>query len=782
MDRGEFVEPEEYLDVAVTEWLPRRWEDPRYERVLTGLANRFVEQHHDPWLRDVLAAKRSEAMERGLKALAEAVKANLSDESNDALSHSADAGRKSRSISPAAALRADFERNYALRRALRMTKCPPDLLTLEHEATRMSYTWIAGQAVIEATTCRGQTGDSGAALREMNRALDLAHKSGYPRLELRAVGMLGAAQADSGNMLPVWQHGVAALGRFWNGPFPSNRAHQIYYDLFLSARSLGLRQTAFVMERAAVNANAATGLRRMEAMNRAQLAQLAVEAGRPEDARAEFDHASSILQALPPGDSSIEYRSLAEVNRAQAELAMGEPNIARAHLEPILPELRRIPEITIQIRVEQLLGDSEWYTGQHDEAEAAYRRAIQFAEQRLRTVHRSRERAELMRDAAPAYRGLVGALWLRGDPQEALRVWEWFRAAERPEVRSEPDLDRRRRELRRESFLAYALTPAGLVGWLFNDQGILSERLSVKPEKLEIAGQRFLRECADPASDRQTLEHDSRQLYDWLIAPFGTRLDHGRTLVIEPDGGVGAIPVQALKDEHSVYLGERYAITIASGLTDYQERARAGPVTSAMHALVVANPALGRDAAQSFPALPQSAREGRAVADLFPGSILLAAKRATLEELEKHRGDAELLHFAGHGFSNAGNGGLLLAPGDASDQGAGVLSGAAVAFQDWTRYRLAVLSACSAGTGENKGGVNPESLVRGLLWAGFARVIAARWSVGDESVPAMKEFYQELLNGNDPPSALQHTARRIRETSETNHPYYWAAFQNFGTR
>jgi CHAT domain-containing protein len=185
---------------------------------------------------------------------------------------------------------------------------------------------------------------------------------------------------------------------------------------------------------------------------------------------------------------------------------------------------------------------------------------------------------------------------------------------------------------------------------------------------------------------------------------------------------------------------------------------------------------------RTFPPLPQTLREGRSVAARFENSVLLTHAQATLRALEHNRPQAELFHFAGHGFSNATNGGLLLAPEQGSEE-AGILDAKRLEHQDWSRCRLAVLSACSTGTGEVRGPVNPESLVRNLLWAGVARVIATRWNVDAETgVLLMDQFYDALLSGSDVARSLQQAARRLRENSATSHPYYWAAFQNFGTR
>ena len=154
-----------------------------------------------------------------------------------------------------------------------------------------------------------------------------------------------------------------------------------------------------------------------------------------------------------------------------------------------------------------------------------------------------------------------------------------------------------------------------------------------------------------------------------------------------------------------------------------------------------------------------------------------------MRAVEEYGPQADVLHFAGHGFSNAGNGGLLLSPEMAGADRAGILDGARLAQKDWSRCRLAVLSACSTGTGEARGPVNPESLVRGLLWAGVARVVASRWNMDSETGAAlMNRFYNALVSGDDVAKALQQAARGLRDNAETSHPYYWAGFQNFGAR
>jgi CHAT domain-containing protein len=52
----------------------------------------------------------------------------------------------------------------------------------------------------------------------------------------------------------------------------------------------------------------------------------------------------------------------------------------------------------------------------------------------------------------------------------------------------------------------------------------------------------------------------------------------------------------------------------------------------------------------------------------------------------------------------------------------------------------------------------------------------------DSGAQFMDRFYTHLLAGKDAPAALQLAARALRDDKATSHPYFWAGFQDFGTR
>jgi CHAT domain-containing protein len=780
---GDAVDPESYLDVAITEWLPRLSEDPNYERALNALAVQFQERHHDPWLRDVLAGPRSPELVRGLATLAEALKGNLADESEKALVAAAEAGRRLRAArNPAGALRADVEHVYALHRAVETAaECVDQAVTVEKNARVRNYRWILGQATLEEGNCRSLLGDFDAAHRRMDFAIAQVAQSGYRDLQLRAAALTQELQTNAGNLLAAWDLGREGLATYWSGPHTGTRGHQTYFNLFRSAESLGQLQTAYVFGRAAASAIAETRHRRAEATTRARVARLASVAGWPDAARSEYQQAGRLFDGLEQAKTDSQYRARAELNRAEAELAAGAPDAALKYLDAIRQPMENIRAAVVRIRFHNDLGDALWQGGRRQQAEQEYRKTTELSERHLGTLRGAQERAGFLLTATKAYRSLVQLSWGRPDIEGAWRQWEWYRAGEIDGPRAGLEIDQYLPQLSHESFLSYAILPDGIVGWVVDDRGIEGHRLAVTRQELEPAAIRFLRECADPSSSTQTVHRDAKRLYQWLVAPFAHRLDPARALVIEPDEVIGAIPMQALMDENSRYLGERFPITFSGGVVDYVARAGAGLAMGRV--LVVAGPTLGKQMSRTFPPLPQTLREGTSVAERFAGSVLLTRAQATLAALERNRPGTELFHFAGHGFSNATNGGLLLAPEESGSDEAGVLDGKRLAHQDWSRCRLAVLSACSTGTGEGRGPVNPESLVRNLLWAGVARVVAARWNVDAETdVLLMDQFYEALLSGSDVARSLQEGARRLRQNSATSHPYYWAAFQNFGTR
>ncbi len=96
---------------------------------------------------------------------------------------------------------------------------------------------------------------------------------------------------------------------------------------------------------------------------------------------------------------------------------------------------------------------------------------------------------------------------------------------------------------------------------------------------------------------------------------------------------------------------------------------------------------------------------------------------------------------------------------------------------------LAVLSACNTGSGQLVRGEGVMSLSRGCIHAGCPSVVMSLWAVDDCTTSnIMVDFYRNLKNKKDKPTALRQAKMNFLNSAKKDrqHPYYWAAFVQFG--
>jgi CHAT domain-containing protein len=289
----------------------------------------------------------------------------------------------------------------------------------------------------------------------------------------------------------------------------------------------------------------------------------------------------------------------------------------------------------------------------------------------------------------------------------------------------------------------------------------------------------------------------------------GGGLPPARRLVVVPSGWLSGIPVEALTDQYTVSY-------IPSGtlFARLAEQRRPGGVPSL---LALGDPAFATAEGQPAPEpLPGTRREVKAVAALFPRSVVLLgadAGRSRLDELRAANRLPEFryLHFATHGRADTARefeSALVLAA-DSRLTARAVLEG-------WELdAELVTLSACETGLGRRGGGEGLLGFGQAFLLAGTRAVVLSLWKVDDTVTPLlMTRFYQNLLgkrDGLDKPlprgEALREAKKWLREltaegidqevarlpkaergevrarpqavTPEAHpfaHPYYWSAF------
>jgi CHAT domain-containing protein len=545
-----------------------------------------------------------------------------------------------------------------------------------------------------------------------------------------------------------------------------------------SAHSAGNLEAAIVLLRESTRILATAGDQRLYALNLSGLAKFELEAGFYNDALRDFDTSAGLFKQLKKTVSDPSRRE-AELLHAEAEIATGKPQLALDSMQQLtgmdfpyrkLEKVKRANLLTVS-------GDAFFVLHNNSEALAAYNEVIR---QTAETIEQSKkqpggcDRTEnIQLGIEAAWRGLTAVELRLGKPEQAVADWEAFRGGRHGNSSRAPI-----HTAKGSSLLVYAFLPGRqLSGWLINHDGVRAQHMLDRNEALRLAAE-FSALAANRETPPESIRKSARALNDLLIAPFAKDLPADNSLlVIDADGPLSSIPWAALEDSNGHALIERYSLSQTAA---WAEANVADKDMQISKALIVSEPALGKSLQEQYPSLPEVQRETDEVRKRLPGAVFLQGASATLEGIEENASGSTLFHFSGHGISYGGFGAIILAPSAGDSIPARFITANEISRLPLHGLRMAVLAACSSGTGEQYGVVNLDSLVRGFLDAGAPRVVAARWDVNDEITShLMINFYTAILKGERPAAALRQASLQVRKSK--SHPYYWASFQVFGT-
>ena len=423
---------EDYLDVAVREWLPAVVNDgakgAATTKALSLVAVMLHDAHQDPWLSDLLMTTPSKTFSSAVLALAEAANANATGDFVRAESSAIRAQQLFRDIGNLAGKsRAQLETLYALDRSGQSRQC---LVSSDLLARNIGqYRWIEIQLFLERSNCLGQMGRFSESAQAIQTSVGLARTSGYSTVSLRALGIAAALQTDQGNPTAAAALDREGLGRYWDGAYPPIRAYQFYSDLGFHAEKRGQWNFALILAKEAVAAIAMSPQRLGEASARHRLAKTAVQAGNPALAIAEFDRARHLFASLPQTDVTRTYQADGEIELARLEAQRGNFDQSWAHLSTARAQLPKTTRYYTALNFYRTLGELQHLRGNHPEAEKSFRAALAVTERGLASLRDEREREVWVRDTRDVYRALAEIRWESNDIEEALAVWEWYRGA-----------------------------------------------------------------------------------------------------------------------------------------------------------------------------------------------------------------------------------------------------------------------------------------------------------------------------------------------------------------
>ncbi|HXJ14091.1 MAG TPA: CHAT domain-containing tetratricopeptide repeat protein [Candidatus Limnocylindrales bacterium] len=807
---------ENYLNLAEMKWLPdssalldrakNTTINPRAPEPLQVLAALARDEHGDYWLSDLLRAQRFSALSIALHELAASINAEDQGDYLLALEKSRIAKTSFRKAgNRAGELRASVEEVAALRLSDSTRQCLRLAESVGSGLSARRYPRLLGQLQLEHAICFDLIGDEGRAWSLAQAAEQTAKAANYPTLSLRAITLEAALAAATGQWESGWRRSLTGLRLYWAGDFPVMRRFSLLDAMEVMAGGSHNWYAQFdVLNEAATAIDADKDLM-LRAVTHDQLAKCALRAGLTQVAERQFRIAGQLFTMCPKNRVTQSRQADEEIWLAQSEIALAKYSSANARLAAVREQVLSSPYRYGIDHYYQAAGELNLKLGNFNDAESAFKSAVLLAERGLTSLRSERDRVQWNREHADVYRSLVDLHLHRQDIAGALNVWEWYKAAplrahaddtvlranasphslnplDRPSSFSGP-----RFEISSEpppgsgeiTTLSFAFLPTRLVVWTIDPAGIQLQLISTSPNEIERRAAAFTRACSNAASDEVAIHLEARALYELLIAPISSRLKAGSTIVVEGDGAIAELPIQALIDRENRYLSESFDIVWSEGAT-YRSKLRSSSLIS-VKSLMLAVAVPEADFPDGRAPLPDAVTEATSVAERFLASTLLIGPEASVSRVEDNLTNAAIFHFAGHAVDGTKGSGLVMAGKSDGRREGKILDADDLTPDKLKHLQLAVLSACATEMGSGSGSNDPESLVRALLRAGVPHVLATRWKLDSRAASVFTtEFYDALLAGKTPARALREATAQLRTNHETAHPYYWAGFNIFG--
>ena len=313
-------------------------------------------------------------------------------------------------------------------------------------------------------------------------------------------------------------------------------------------------------------------------------------------------------------------------------------------------------------------------------------------------------------------------------------------------------------------------------------KGVAAYGLETDAHALRQLVEELRRQLRVPQADLGSALEDLGQL---LLEPAATAIARSQRLVIIPDGPLHLLPFAAvLMPGDGRYLVEVRPLSVVASATMLAElkasttAGRQDPVVAFGAPLITTLSMAG----QPLAPLPGTRSEVERVRRLYAGAATVwLGEQATEVRVKRLAGPLSVLHLAVHGVvdQNAHLESTLILAADGDDNG--LLQSWEILDQMRLEADLVTLSACETALGQEISGEGLLGLSSAFLIAGARTVLASLWSVADASTAElMGVFYEQLRAGKAKDEALRAAQRSLIESDETNHPFYWAAFQLIG--
>jgi CHAT domain-containing protein len=781
---------EEYQEIALDLWLPQAIQKPQSDggRASRTLAKLLLANHSDPFL-DELLKNASPDQAVAFELLKRASQQNRTGPYGKA----GQDARKAASMfalhhNPQGELYAEFEEVFAAQQGIDSSHCAALTLKLKKKLASTKYRWLMAQTALERATCLNQSLDYNAARSELE-ASEKIENNNFPILSLRILGLRAGILRLQNFDDESWRQGVEGLRRFAEGRYPWQRLYQFYSVLeqyaekkhFLHTQRALLSQ-AIALQETAPPADESV-LVKGTLYGRLSTVCLALK----EDSLAKEASAKAnlfLVQGASGDPSADRYIVYTRTGLAEAQLHLGNPEMAVFTLEPGMGLIAHLPDKLIALDFYRTLGDSYRRVYRLDESVAIYEAGIVIAEQVFSSINDESLRLKWVNGVDPVYRGLVLDLLQQGKDEDALQLWEWYggRSAQSQDRLNDGSQDGLKKKISApllfpdsQTRLIYAAFEDRLQIWTVHERRIRSRSIKIKQSDLERKVSDFSLECATYprftySVDR--LRKTGEPLFSLFLQPVQAELPASHRVIVELDPRLARLPIAALMAPDGRYFGDDYAITISPGSfreNNLRVTHLVGPELSIL--LATGAPSHGGDR------LKRPEELERAVRRAFAGVKFSNAEQNSWAEVSGNLKNSEGFIFLGHG--------VLDGPSTALKYGNVLLNAKSFPPDILQRLRFAVLAACSSGAGGENAWQDTNTFLHAFLAGGVPSIIVSRWNVDSESTSALLEsFFIHLSKGEDMALALCHARSEFRQLllhpDQYRHPYFWAGLQLVG--
>ena len=322
--------------------------------------------------------------------------------------------------------------------------------------------------------------------------------------------------------------------------------------------------------------------------------------------------------------------------------------------------------------------------------------------------------------------------------------------------------------------LSFFVRASQVSAFLITQQSIRYLPLSLNAAELYRTAQQLRVALTNPYND--FYREPAQKLFRKGLAPVIKELAAStRIIVYSPDGILSRIPLEVLMDGER-FLGERYAVyrvpslRYVSSIAGVKAKPAQAGVSCVDPEVYNARLPFQRETAETLQEL-----YGRKVVALSGSQCSESRLAGAIRE----NTDSAFLHVGAHGNfypDTAMNSAIWLSSEDGGGEGH-PWNARAMATVDMSHLDLVTLSSCEAGLTDPGKQRDVFGIARALFFAGARAIVAPLWAVHDQgTAELMQNFYQAYSTGTPAVLSLQQAQKKLLETSEYRHPYYWAAF------